>query len=89
MVVGSFGLGVAYSPVMTLALRRVPMALASDASGLMVTMIQLGQVLGVALFGTLYLATGSDFYEAGRVTMLAVAAVAVATTLPASRLRRG
>jgi len=89
MVVGSFGLGVAYSPVMTLALRRVPMALASDASGLMVTMIQLGQVLGVALFGTLYLATGSDFHEAGRVTMLAVAAVAVATTLPASRLRRG
>lgn len=89
MFVGSFGLGVAYSPVMTLALRRVPSTQVSDASGLMVTMVQLGQVLGVAAFGTLYLSAGSDFHQAGRVTMLAVAGAALTAALPAARLRRG
>ncbi|MGW1995183.1 MFS transporter [Embleya sp. NPDC001921] len=88
MILGSFGLGVAYSPVMMLALRRVPLPLASDASGLMVTMIQLGQVLGVAAFGTLYLSVGADFHHAGEVTSLAIAATALATAVPAARLRR-
>jgi hypothetical protein len=88
MTAASLGLGVAYSPVMTLALRRVPPPLAPDASGLMVTVIQLGQVLGVAAFGTLYLSTGSGIHEAGRNAALAIAATALAATVPAARLGR-
>ncbi|MGC0415676.1 MFS transporter [Embleya sp. AB8] len=88
MVFGSFGLGIAYSPVMTLALRRVPLPQASDASGLMVTMIQLGQVLGVSCFGTLYLSVGADFHRAGELTALTIAATTLVTAVPASRLGR-
>jgi hypothetical protein len=36
-------------------LSRVPVAIAADASGLIVTVNQLGIVVGVATFGTLYL----------------------------------
>ncbi|MFI1382250.1 MFS transporter [Embleya sp. NPDC020886] len=88
MIVSSFGLGVAYSPVMMLALGRVPLPRAADASGLMVTMIQLGQVLGVAAFGTLYLSVGADFHHAGELTAWAIAATALVTTAPAARLGR-
>ncbi len=45
----------AFSPVMTRALVRVPLEHAADASGLLVTTIQLAIVTGVATFGTLYL----------------------------------
>jgi MFS family permease len=50
-----FGFGAAFSPLLTLALTHVPMADAADASGLLATMTQLSQVVGVATFGTLYL----------------------------------
>jgi len=36
-------------------LSRVPPANAADASGLLVTLVQLGQLIGVATLGTLYL----------------------------------
>jgi MFS family permease len=45
----------AFSPLMTRALVRVPLEHAADASGLLVTTIQLAIVTGVATFGTLYL----------------------------------
>ena len=45
----------AFSPLMTRALVRVPVEHAADASGLLVTTIQLAIVTGVATFGTLYL----------------------------------
>jgi MFS family permease len=45
----------AFSPLMTRALVRVPVEHAADASGLIVTTIQLAIVTGVATFGTLYL----------------------------------
>jgi MFS family permease len=45
----------AFSPLMTRALVRVPVEYAADASGLIVTTIQLAIVTGVATFGTLYL----------------------------------
>jgi hypothetical protein len=45
----------AFSPLMTRALVRVPLQHAADASGLIVTTIQLAIVTGVATFGTLYL----------------------------------
>jgi Major Facilitator Superfamily len=47
--------GLAYSPMLTVALRHVPVGVAADASGVLVTVIQLGQVVGVATLGTLYL----------------------------------
>jgi hypothetical protein len=50
-----FGFGSAFSPLMTLALAHVPPADAADASGMLATMTQLAQVVGVATFGTLYL----------------------------------
>ncbi|MDP9870037.1 MULTISPECIES: MFS transporter [Streptosporangium] len=57
-VVGA-GLGGAFSPVLALALTHVAPGDAPDASGLFVMMTQLGQVVGVATFGTLYLSLGS------------------------------
>ncbi|MDH6118737.1 MFS family permease [Kitasatospora sp. GAS204A] len=49
--------GSAYSPLFARALNRVAAADAADASGVMVTMIQLGQVVGVALVGTIFLSS--------------------------------
>ncbi|HEY1003336.1 MAG TPA: hypothetical protein VGD83_27220, partial [Streptosporangiaceae bacterium] len=57
-----------FSPVVTHALVRVPLAQAADASGLLTTTIQLGQAVGVATFGSLFLtldsAPGADSVRA-------------------------
>ena len=45
----------AFSPLMTSVLMRVPVADAADATGVVVTVNQLGLVTGVASFGALYL----------------------------------
>jgi hypothetical protein len=45
----------AFSPLMTAVLMQVPVAEAADATGVIVTVNQLGLVIGVATFGTLYL----------------------------------
>jgi MFS family permease len=49
------GMAAAFGPLMTRVLSRVPVAIAADASGVLVTVNQLGIVVGVATFGTLYL----------------------------------
>lgn len=49
------GMAAAFGPLMTRVLSRVPVSLAADASGVIVTVNQLGIVVGVATFGTLYL----------------------------------
>jgi MFS family permease len=49
------GLGVGYSPLITHSLVHVPLHDAADASGLLTTTLQLGQVIGVATFGSLFL----------------------------------
>ncbi|HEX3650520.1 MAG TPA: MFS transporter, partial [Pseudonocardiaceae bacterium] len=49
------GMGGAFAPLMTHLLVNVPPASAADASGLTTTTFQLGQVLGVAVFGSLFL----------------------------------
>jgi Major Facilitator Superfamily len=54
LVLGA-GLGTGYSPLVTHALARVPPADAAGASGLFTTSLQLGQVIGVATFGSLFL----------------------------------
>ena len=55
MVVTGASLALAFSPLVTHALVRVPLHHAADASGLLTTTIQLGQAIGVATFGSLYL----------------------------------
>jgi hypothetical protein len=49
------GLGLTFSPTLTLALGKVAPQDAADASGLLATVTQLGQLLGIATLGTLYL----------------------------------
>ena len=45
----------AFSPLVTQALVRVPLHQAADASGLLTTAMQLSQAAGVAVFGSLFL----------------------------------
>jgi hypothetical protein len=54
VAVGGF-LAVAFSPLVTQALVRVPLHEAADASGLVTTAMQLSQAVGVAVFGSLFL----------------------------------
>jgi hypothetical protein len=55
------GFGIAFSPLLVHSLVHVPPAKAPDASGLLTTVLQLSQVVGVAVFGTLFLSlTGTS-----------------------------
>ena len=54
LVLGA-GLGTGYSPLVTHALAQVPAADAADARGLFTTSLQLGQLTGVATFGSPFL----------------------------------
>jgi hypothetical protein len=56
---GAF-MAVAFSPLVTQALVRVPLHQAADASGLLTTSIQLSQAVGVAVFGSLFLTLDAD-----------------------------
>jgi len=49
------GMGLSTSPLLTQSLVNVPMMQAADASGLLTTVVQLGQVAGIAIFGAIYL----------------------------------
>lgn len=53
--------GLAFSPLFTVALAHVRVTDAAQASGLMTTVMQLGQVLGVATIGTLFLSRVGSF----------------------------
>ena len=55
LIVTGAALALGVSPLVTHALVRVPLRHAADASGLLTTTIQLGQALGVATFGSLFL----------------------------------
>ncbi|MEU7218516.1 MFS transporter [Nocardia iowensis] len=55
LAICGMGNGLAFSPLMTRTLAKVPMNLAADASGILVTNVQLGIVVGIASFGTLFL----------------------------------
>ena len=60
------GLAVAFSPLVTQALVRVPPSEAADASGVLTTVIQLSQAVGVAVFGSLFLTPAARPGGAGR-----------------------
>lgn len=90
-VVIGFGLGV-MPIIMTTALQHVPAEDAADASGLLLTLLQLAQVIGIATAGTLFLtlaeSSGSTRHaEYG--TGWTLAAVALAGALCALFLARG
>jgi MFS family permease len=53
--VAGAGMAAGFGPLMTRVLSQVPVAIAADASGLIVTVNQLGIVVGIATFGSLYL----------------------------------
>ncbi len=93
---GVFGAGIAlaFSPALTGALATVRAEDAADASGLLATVTQLGQLIGVAAFGTLFLGVtaedgAGDSAGALWVTTLAltVAAIVGAAAGPARRAR--
>jgi hypothetical protein len=59
LVVTGASLALGFSPLVTHSLVRVPLHQAADASGLLTTTIQLGQAVGVATFGSLFLTLDS------------------------------
>ncbi|OLB73694.1 MAG: MFS transporter [Actinobacteria bacterium 13_2_20CM_2_71_6] len=84
------GFGAAFSPLLTLALRHVPPADAADASGMIATMTQLAQVVGVATFGTLYLSLvpGTPSGRALALTCAGLVAVNILAAVCAALLPR-
>jgi MFS family permease len=54
------GLGLAVSPLFTRSLANVPPDQAADASGVLTTTVQLGQLTGIATVGSLYLSLRHD-----------------------------
>lgn len=86
-----FGLGV--TPIiMTIALRHVPPADAADASGLLLTVMQLAQVIGIATVGTLFLTLagpGGETRHAEYGTGWALAGLALLGTVAGLVLARG
>lgn len=87
------GLGLAFSPTFTLALFTVAPQDAADASGLLATVTQLGQLVGVATIGTLFLnrldvAGPHPSVHAFSVTSVALVALCAAGALVAGLRRR-
>jgi EmrB/QacA subfamily drug resistance transporter len=85
-----FGLGFAFSPLMGLTLSRVPLRDAADASGVIATLTQIGQVTGVATIGTLFLNldSGAPGSSAHAITVVCAAGAGLALlgALVASRI---
>ena len=78
LAVDGVGMGLAVSPLLARSLLHVPLTQAADASGLLTTTMQLGQVLGVAVFGTVFL-TLRD-HAAAHATSAHASATAMAAT---------
>ncbi|MFD4431544.1 MFS transporter [Nocardia sp. NPDC058497] len=77
------GSGLAFSPLMTRALSTVPMALAADASGILVTSVQMGVVVGIATFGSVFFALVATSASAA---LVVVHLMGAATSLVAAAL---
>lgn len=71
-VIGA-GMAAALSSLMTMVLMRVPVDFAADATGVVVTVNQLGLVIGVATFGTLYLNLAGKLPTAAGVSAFRIA----------------
>ena len=84
------GLGLSVSPLLTQSLTHVPAARAADASGLLTTTVQLGQLLGVAAIGSVYLSRAASATSAAAMsgTALWLAVLSVAGLLAAAVMVR-
>jgi MFS family permease len=80
LVVLGGSLALAFSPLVSQSLVRVPLHQAADASGLLTTAIQLSQAVGVAVFGSLFLTVGAGG-AAGRATVAAASGHALFVTM--------
>ena len=77
LIVTGAALAFGFGPLVTYTLVGVPLRHAADASGVLTTTIQLGQAVGVATFGSLFLTL-----DAGRgATVSAVSGHALAVTM--------
>jgi hypothetical protein len=93
LVVLGVGYGAVLSPLLSQALIRVPVSSAADASGLLTTTVQLAQVIGVAVYGTLFLNLAGHVRPHASAQAISVvdawlAALALAGTLGALLLAR-
>src|SRR5579862_8826107 len=84
LVVVCAGMAVAFSPMVTQALVRVPLSEAADSSGVLTTAIQLSQAVGVAVLGSLFLTldarSGPVAAVSGHAVFVTLAWVAVTLT---------
>jgi EmrB/QacA subfamily drug resistance transporter len=85
LLVFAVGVGTAFGPLMTHTLVNVPLASAADASGLVTTTLQLGQVIGVAVFGSLYLTLTANAIATTLSWIAALTAVGVLLSIPLAR----
>lgn len=84
VVTGLVGLGLGVMPIiMTVALEHVPFEVAPDASGLLLTVMQLGQVIGVATIGTVFLTVTDSQHSTRQAEYPTGYALAAATALAA------
>jgi MFS family permease len=75
LAVSGAGMAGAFGALMGRVLSRVPVAIAADASGVVVTVNQLGIVVGIAAFGSLYLTTAGKLPAAGGARQLSAFAL--------------
>ena len=87
LVITGAALALGFSPLVTHALVRVPLRHAADASGLLTTTIQLGQAVGVATFGSLFLTLADG--RAGDVPAVSGHALAVTMSWLAAAMLLG
>jgi len=86
LVLFGAGMGAGFSPLMARALAGVPVADAADASGMLATVVQLAQVVGVAVFGAVQLSLAGGFAPAGSGRAFAITAVGLAVLMLISSL---
>jgi MFS family permease len=70
LAVSGAGMAGAFGALMGRVLSRVPVAIAADASGVIVTVNQLGIVVGIAAFGSLYLSLAGHLPAASGIHQL-------------------
>ncbi|MEQ4722934.1 MFS transporter [Nonomuraea sp. B19D2] len=90
-VVSGIGMGLAFSPTLNTALSHVTPADAANASGIMSTVTQLGQVAGIAGLGAVFLSLSLPFGSvatAATVTNIGVAALVLLSAVFAAFLPR-
>jgi MFS family permease len=75
------GMALAFSPLITHALVRVPLRQAADASGVLTTAVQLSQAVGIAVFGSVFLTLGTHAAPHERIAQVSGHAVEITMVL--------